>query len=97
MTVFNAEEVKKCLEDVVGEDKLYALFLLEWAMDKRSFDLEEHDKKIRADAIDELKGKKDEIIRWLIKRDKEGYGTTNGELLDHILEIAEQLKEQKNE
>lgn len=45
----------------------------------------------RADAIEELKGKKDEIIRWLIKRDKEGYGTTNGELLDHILEVAEQL------
>lgn len=43
-------------------------------------------------AIDELKSKKDEIIRWLIKRDKEGYGTTNGELLDHIFEIAEQLR-----
>lgn len=50
--------------------------------------------QIRADAIEELKDKKDEIIRWLIKRDKEGYGTTNGELLDHILEIAEQLKSQ---
>ncbi len=49
----------------------------------------------RAGAIEEVKDKKDEIIRWLIKRDKEGYGTTNGELLDHILEIAEQLKEQK--
>lgn len=48
--------------------------------------------EIRADTIDELKGKKDEVIRWLIKRDKEGYGTTNGELLDHILEVAEQLK-----
>ena len=49
----------------------------------------------RQDALDELKGKKDEIIRWLIKRDKEGYGTTNGELLDHILEVSEQLKEYK--
>lgn len=49
-------------------------------------------KKIRADAIDELKSKKDEIIKWLLKRDKERYGTTNGELLDHIFEIAEQLK-----
>lgn len=51
--------------------------------------------KGKADAIDELKSKKDEIIRWLIKRDKEGYGTTHGELLNHILETAEQLKEQK--
>ena len=44
MTVFNAEEVKKCLEDVVGEDKEYALWLLEWAINKRSFDLEEYRK-----------------------------------------------------
>lgn len=51
--------------------------------------------QIRTDAIEELKSKKDEIIRWLIKRDKEGYGTTNGELLDHILEIAEQMKDSK--
>ena len=55
MTVFNAEEVKKCLEDVVGEDKEYALWLLEWAINKRSYDLEEHDKQIRAKAFDELK------------------------------------------
>lgn len=48
--------------------------------------------KGKADAIDELKNKKDEIIKWLLKRDKERYGTTNGELLDHIFEIAEQLK-----
>lgn len=54
----------------------------------------EHDAQIRADAINELKSKKDEIIKWLIKRDKEGYGTTNGELLDHIIDIAEKLKEQ---
>ena len=57
--------------------------------------LDEYDKQIRAEVIEELKGKKDEIIRWLIKRDKEGYGTTDVELLDHILDIAEQLKEQK--
>ena len=58
-------------------------------------DLVEWEKQIRVETIDELKGKKDEIIRWLIKRDKEGYGTTNGELLDHILKIAEQLKGSK--
>lgn len=51
--------------------------------------------KGRADAIEELKDKKDEIIRWLIKRDKEGYGTTNGELLDYVLKIAEQLNDNK--
>lgn len=59
MTVFNAEEVKKCLEDVVGEDKMHALWLLEWAIDKRTFDLEEHDNKIRVEehekTIDECK------------------------------------------
>ena len=48
----------------------------------------------KADAIEELKSKKAEIIMWLIKRDKDGYGTTNGELLDHIFEVAEQLKNQ---
>lgn len=46
----------------------------------------------RIDTLDELKRQKDEIIRWLIKRDKEGYGTTNGELLDHIYDIANKLK-----
>ena len=49
MKVFNAEEVKKCLEDVVGEDKEYALWLLEWAINKRSFDLEEYRRQIKAE------------------------------------------------
>lgn len=53
------------------------------------------ERKGREETIEELKSKKEEIIRWLIKRDKEGYGTTNGELLDHIFELAEQLKEQR--
>lgn len=53
MKVFDAEEVKKCLEDVVGEDKEYALWLLEWAINKRSFDLEEYRKQIKAEAIEE--------------------------------------------
>lgn len=51
----------------------------------------------RIDALEELKSKTPEIIRWLIKRDKEGYGTTNGELLDHIWDIAIKLEEQINE
>lgn len=60
----------------------------------RTVDLVREVEKIaRADAIDELKSKKDEIIRWMAKRYKEKYGTTNGELLDHIFELAEQLKE----
>jgi len=52
---------------------------------------EERYQQGRADAIDELKSKKDEIIKWMIKRDKEGYGTTNGELLDHIFELADMI------
>jgi hypothetical protein len=38
MLVFNVDEIKKCLNDVVGEDKMYALGLLEWAIDKRSIE-----------------------------------------------------------
>lgn len=50
----------------------------------------------RADAIEEFEKTKNEVLKWLIKRQEEGYGTSNGELLDHIYDIAEQLKEQKN-
>lgn len=34
--VFSVEQVKKCLEEVTGEDKVYALALLDWAIGKRS-------------------------------------------------------------
>lgn len=54
MTIFYEDEVRKCLNDVAdNEDKEYALFLLEWAIKKRSFDLDEHDKQVRADVIDD--------------------------------------------
>lgn len=49
------------------------------------------------DAIDKFLATKMEMLVWLIKRQAEGYGTSNGELLDHIYDKAEQLKEQKNE
>lgn len=51
----------------------------------------------RKDAIEEFEKTKIDVLNWLIKRQSEGYGTTNGELLDHIYDIAKQLKEQKNE
>lgn len=88
MTVFNAEEVKKCLEDVVGEDKEYALWLLEWAINKRSFDLEEYRKQIKTETIDEF-------AELLIKRCWSKMGDLEYVSEEEIKEIAEQLKEQK--
>lgn len=79
MTVFNAEEVKKCLEDVVGEDKEYALWLLEWAINKRSYDLEEYRKQIRAEAIDECIQVIDDV-NWIES--------------EHYINLLKQLKEQ---
>lgn len=58
--------------------------------------LDEYEESIRTEVLNELKSQKDEIIKWLIKRNLEGYGTTNGELLDHIFDLAEKLKEQNN-
>lgn len=84
MKVFNTDEVKKCLEDVVdGEDKQYALWLLEWAIEKRSIDLEEHDKQIRAEVIDEFLDKVKELY------------PNDSNALYKLMCIAGQLKEQK--
>lgn len=57
-------------------------------------------KEIRNKAIDEfagnMKDKSSDILFWLMKRQEEGYGTSNGELHDKWLckidEIAEQMK-----
>lgn len=54
----------------------------------------EIEKQIRADAIEKFEKTKTDVLKWLIKRQEEGYGTSNGELLDHIYDIAEQLKSQ---
>ncbi len=54
--------------------------------------LEEYDKQIRAEVIEEFHKTKIEVLNWLIKRQSEGYGTTNGELLDYIYDYK--LKEQ---
>lgn len=86
MTVFNAEEVKKCLEDVVGEDKEYALWLLEWVINKRSYDLEEYRKQIKAEAFDEFIDKF--IKRTLLRQ------MTKAECINTMYVLAEELKEQ---
>lgn len=57
-------------------------------------------KTARNKAIDEfaenIKDKSSDILFWLMKRQEEGYGTSNGELHDKWLskidEIAEQMK-----
>jgi hypothetical protein len=49
-------------------------------------------KNIRAEVVDEFVKTKTDTLKWLIKRQAEGYGTSNGELLDHIYEIAEKMK-----
>lgn len=62
--------------------------------------LEHYAKEIREKAIDEfagnMKDKSSDILFWLMKRQEEGYGTSNGELHDKWLckidEIAEQMK-----
>lgn len=54
--------------------------------------LAEHDNQIRAEVIDEFHKTKIDVLNWLIKRQSEGYGTTNGELLDYIYDYK--LKEQ---
>lgn len=56
----------------------------------------EVEKMARADAIEEFEKTKTNVLKWLIKRQAEGYGTSNGELLDHIYDIAKQLKSQDN-
>lgn len=48
--------------------------------------------EIRAEVIEEFHKTKIEVLNWLIKRQSEGYGTTNGELLDYIYDYK--LKEQ---
>lgn len=54
MVVFDEKEVKKCLDEVIGEDKEYALFLLEWAIKKRTIDIDAHDKEIYNHALDDI-------------------------------------------
>lgn len=49
----------------------------------------------RADAIDEFYETKKEVMRWLLKRQGESYGTTLGELLDYIYDYK--LKEKKDD
>lgn len=55
-------------------------------------DITELKAQIRADVIEEFHKTKIDVLNWLIKRQSEGYGTTNGELLDYIYDYK--LKEQ---
>ena len=55
--------------------------------------IREVEKKVRAEVIEEIKETKIDVLKWLIKRQEEGYGTTNGELLDYIYDYK--IKEQK--
>lgn len=61
MKVFNADEVKKCINEVDDcEDKWAAIALLEWAIDKRTFDFELCEDAISREAAIQ---KAEEIIR----------------------------------
>lgn len=56
MEVIDIQAVKDCLAEVSDcEDKQYAIALLEWAIGKRTFDLDEHDNQIRAEVITRIK------------------------------------------
>lgn len=87
--ISRGNELKACAFEHNGDENICPF-------DARYLDLSEYEKQIRADAIEEFEKTKNEVLKWLIKRQEEGYGTSNGELLDHIYDIAKQLKEQKN-
>lgn len=56
MEVIDIQAVKDCLAEVSDcEDKQYAIALLEWAIGKRTFDLDEHDSKLLDKFVTRLK------------------------------------------
>lgn len=92
MTIFYEDEVKECLNEVVDcKEKEYALYLLEWAVNKRSFDLETHDKEVRAKAIDDFVN---ELLYGQHKLGVEILAFSHDAKLKELISMAKQLKEQ---
>ena len=61
MRVVSVDEVKKCLDEVTGDDAKYAIALLEWAIEKREF--EAVPKEIIDKTVADLERKREEAIK----------------------------------
>lgn len=89
--VIDIQAVKDCLAEVNDcEDKQYAIALLEWAIDKRTFDLDGHDSELL-----------DKIAEKFIEWDSKVKGTREDEVcfftIENILKVIEEMKAEVNE